>query len=83
MEAVRAKEVSYFSVILELKQKLKSAIFSSTDFQKRSFPLKRVWEVNFCRAFISSISLCLELAGSNLAQTLLNPSKVIWHVYFC
>ena len=25
---------------------------------------------NFCRTFISSISLFLELAGSNLAQTL-------------
>ena len=37
---------------------------------------------NFCRTFISSISLFLELAGSNLAQTLLNPSKVIWHRLF-
>ena len=25
------------------------------------------------------MSLFLELAGSDLAQTLLNPSKVIWH----
>ena len=38
--------------------------------------------MNFCRTFISSISLFVELAGSNLAQTLLNPSKVIWHLLF-
>ena len=33
--------------------------------------------VNFCTTFIMSISLFLELASSNLVQTLLNPSKVI------
>ena len=33
--------------------------------------------VNFCRTFISSISLFLDLAGSNLAQTVLNPLKSI------
>ena len=48
-------------------------------FQKLT---KRAWEANFCRTFISSISLSLELAGSNLAQTLLNPSKFIWHRLF-
>ena len=36
----------------------------------------------FCSTFISNISLFLELAGSNLAQTLLNPSKVIRHCSF-
>ena len=29
----------------------------------------------FCRAFISSISLLLDLVGSNLVQTLLKPPK--------
>ena len=43
---------------------------------------EKVWEVNFCRTFVLSISLFLEPAGSNLAQTLLNPSKVIWHHLF-
>ena len=38
----------------------------------------RACGVNFCRTFISSISLFLELAGSDLAQTLLNPPKVVW-----
>ena len=45
----------------------------------RGFAPKRACEVNFCRTFTSSISLFLELAGSILAQTLLNPSKVVWH----
>ena len=40
---------------------------------------KRACDVNFCITFISSILLFLELAGSNLAQNLLNPFKVIWH----
>ena len=31
---------------------------------------------------IWSTSLFLELAGSNLAQTLLNHSKIIWHHLF-
>ena len=43
---------------------------------------KRAWEVYFCRTFISNVTLSLELAGSNLAQTLLNPSKIIWHCLF-
>ena len=38
---------------------------------------KGACEVNFCRTFISSISLFLELAGSNLAQTLLIPLIVV------
>ena len=42
----------------------------------------RAWEVNFCRTFILSIALSLELADSNLTQTLLNPSKFIWHCLF-
>ena len=37
---------------------------------------------NFCRTFILSILLLLELAGSNLPQTLLNPSKILWHHLF-
>ena len=37
--------------------------------------IKTACEVNFCRTFISNISLFLELAGYNLAQTLLNPPK--------
>ena len=36
----------------------------------------------FCSTFISSISLFLELAGSNLAQVLLNLAKVIWYCLF-
>ena len=43
---------------------------------------KRACGVNFCKAFISSISLFLELAGYKLAQTLLNPSKVVWYRLF-
>ena len=43
---------------------------------------KRAYDVNSCRTIISRISLFLELAGSNLAQTLLNPSKNIWHRLF-
>ena len=39
----------------------------------------RACEVNICRTFILSISLFLEPAGSNLAQTLLNPPKVVWY----
>ena len=34
--------------------------------------------LNFCRKFISSVSLILELAGSNLVQTLLNNPQVLW-----
>ena len=37
---------------------------------------KRACDVNFCRTFIY---LVLELAGSNLAQNLLRPFKVIRH----
>ena len=36
----------------------------------------------FCRTLISNILLLLKLAGSNLAQTLLNTSKGIWHRLF-
>ena len=43
---------------------------------------KRACNVSFYRTFISRISLFLELGGSNLAQTLLNRSKVIWHRLF-
>ena len=43
---------------------------------------KRECTVNFCRTFLSSISLFLELASSDLAKTLLNPSKAIWHRLF-
>ena len=43
---------------------------------------KRAYEVNVYKTFILNISLFLELAGCNLAQTLLNPSKVIWHQLF-
>ena len=43
---------------------------------------KSIGRVNFCRTFISSILLFFELAGSNLEQTLRNPSKVIWHLLF-
>ena len=39
--------------------------------------------INFCGAFISSILLFFKLAGCNLAQTLLNPPKVVWHWLFC
>ena len=43
---------------------------------------KRACDVNSCGTFISSISLCLELAGSYLAQTLLGPSKFIrYHLF--
>ena len=36
--------------------------------------LQKLWGLNFCITFISSISLILELAGSDLVQTLLkNP----------
>ena len=45
--------------------------------KSQPFWMKRAWEVNFCRTFISSISLPSELLGSNLTQILLNPSKVI------
>ena len=51
-------------------------------FQLLTERTKRACGVIFCRTFISSISLFLELAGSNLAQTLLNPSKAIWHRLF-
>ena len=40
---------------------------------------KRACGVNFCRTFILSISLFLELASSYVAQTLHNPPKVVWH----
>ena len=43
---------------------------------------KRACDVNFCRTFISSTYLFLELAASNLAQNLLKPFKVIWHHLF-
>ena len=39
---------------------------------------KKACDVNFSKTFISSISLFSELAGSNLVQILLNPSKVTW-----
>ena len=48
-------------------------------YMKRHF---KSMDVNFCRTFISSISLFLELAGSDLVQTLLNPSKVKWYHSF-
>ena len=49
--------------------------------QKKMF--KRACGVNFCRTFISSTSLFLELVGSNLAQTLLTPPpKVVWHLLY-
>ena len=35
-----------------------------------------------CKTFISSISLILELAGSDLVQTLLNPPQALWHWLF-
>ena len=41
--------------------------------------IQRTCKVIFCGTFISSISLFFELAGSNLVQTLLNPSKVVLH----
>ena len=43
---------------------------------------KRACNVYFCRTFISSLYLLLELAGSNLAQNLLRPFKVIWNRLF-
>ena len=43
---------------------------------------KRACDVNFCRTFILSIYLFLELAVSNLAQNLLKPFKAIWHRLF-
>ena len=39
----------------------------------------RARDVHFCRTFMWSISLFLDLAGYNYAQTLLNPFKVKWH----
>ena len=39
--------------------------------------------LNFCRTFISSISLVLELAGSNLVQTLLNLLMPSGISHFC
>ena len=39
---------------------------------------KRALGVNFCRTFISSISLILELADSNLAHALLSSPEVIF-----
>ena len=44
--------------------------------------MKRACGVNFCRIFISSYVVILKLAGSNFAQTLLNPSKIIRHRLF-
>ena len=40
------------------------------------------YTVNIARPLIASISMFLELARSNLAQTLPNPSKVIQHRLF-
>ena len=39
--------------------------------------MKRARELNLCRTFISSISLILQIAGSNLEQTMLNPTQVL------
>ena len=51
------------------------SLFSQDSF---IFNLRQgAYVVNFCRTFVWSISLFLELAGSNLAQTLLNPPKVV------
>ena len=44
--------------------------------------LLRVWGLNFCRAFIFSILLILELAGCNLVQILLSLIQVLWHWSF-
>ena len=44
--------------------------------------VSKACDVNFCRTLISRILLFLELAGSSLTHTLLNPSKVIWHRLF-
>ena len=49
-----------------------------TDLSCRRLTL-RACSVNFCRTFILSISLFLELADSNLAQTLLSALKFVWH----
>ena len=44
---------------------------------------QRAWRQNFCRTFfIFIISLLLDTAGSNLVQTLLNPSQVLLHKPF-
>ena len=48
-------------------------------FLKYKTMLKKACNVNFYRIFISSISLLLEVAGSDLAQTLHNPPEVVWH----
>ena len=37
---------------------------------------------NFYRRFVSNIWLTLQLAGSNLLQTLLNPPQVLQHKAF-
>ena len=50
--------------------------------ENKTYQGKRACDVYFCRTFISSLSLFLELAGSNLAQNLLKPFKVIWHRLF-
>ena len=59
-QALLSKFVEDLSYFVILRYKLRDLI-------------KRACEVNFCRTFISSISLFLELAGSDLAQTLSNP----------
>ena len=38
--------------------------------------------LNFCRTFISTISLILERVGSNLVHTLLNPPQVLSSLSF-
>ena len=68
--------------MLPIKLFLTGQVFPVISLLEKSTVAKRTSDVNFCRTFILSILLCLELAGSNLAQTLLNPSKVIWHHLF-
>ena len=42
---------------------------------KRMGSNEAAWGLNFCRIFLSGISLLFDLASSNLVQTLLNLSQ--------
>ena len=52
------------------------------DVWHNGFRCKRAYGVNFGRTFVLSILLYLDLACSNLAQTLFNPLKSKLHCLF-
>ena len=54
-------------------------VYWSTFVGYQSYICSERVAINFCRAFISNILLILELVGSKVVQTLLNPPQGMWH----